>query len=778
MPVWNPANKRAFVSRIRLNWSHFKSKLLFKYTLSYILIFLIPLTGVTASVYESAVRSLRTEIEQSNLNQLNQVQRTLDGRIAELQEIAGRITYDEHLTSYMVHHDYYGMEAIQTLANYKASSGILQDLFLYFRDDSVVYSYRGLMNLDVAFGSTYQFSQASRQELAREMNTAIQPIMRPAEQVTINARQESMLTLLVPIKPNNPFPYGTVVYLMKESNLTGMMASILNDFSGSSYIFDAQGIKLTGTSRGETMDQAALNRLASLSTGIHSLTLDGKQQSVVAVKSETNGWTYVTTMPSHQFFSRVAHIRSLILIVFCFVGLVGIAAAMVLARRQYHPIKNLMEFVKLRGTGAAETTDTRNEWDWIRSTIHEYSARADMQQPYVRNQCLLLLLKHGKPEDPEIERLVQSAGLELAPGKSLCFSVILTWEELPPSGSSRTIVAQLAERFREAKFPQWGARAYGVDLSPSERFALMVSMSAEGNEPVQARVEQVVDAVLAYIGDELRQQLSLGVGTPYDSLGELNQSYIEAATALQFRLMGEQGRITYFERLAQQEQASGDAYWLPKKSMLKLEQSLKQGNEAVAAQTIHVLVDEIRGVKLSVSLLRCVCFDLLNALLRTASEYGMTDVLNDIPGFTSFETLEELESQLIALSSRICRQVERNTETEQQSLIENIVEYVDSQYADYTLSLEHIALKYSVSTSYLSRSFKDKIGMTFSQYIWRLRTDEVMRQLVTTSAPLKEIIERVGYLDAPNFIRKFKNETGYTPGQYRKLYTQVNVPAE
>ncbi|MNJ62772.1 DNA-binding transcriptional regulator AraC [compost metagenome] len=47
--------------------------------------------------------------------------------------------------------------------------------------------------------------------------------------------------------------------------------------------------------------------------------------------------------------------------------------------------------------------------------------------------------------------------------------------------------------------------------------------------------------------------------------------------------------------------------------------------------------------------------------------------------------------------------------------------------------------------------------------------EEVKRLLINTSAPLKEIIEQVGYLDAPNFIRKFKKETGVTPGQYRKL---------
>jgi AraC-like DNA-binding protein len=47
-----------------------------------------------------------------------------------------------------------------------------------------------------------------------------------------------------------------------------------------------------------------------------------------------------------------------------------------------------------------------------------------------------------------------------------------------------------------------------------------------------------------------------------------------------------------------------------------------------------------------------------------------------------------------------------------------------------------------------------------------------MRQLVATNDPLKDIINRVGYLDTPNFIRKFKKETGHTPGQYRKLHAE------
>lgn len=60
--------------------------------------------------------------------------------------------------------------------------------------------------------------------------------------------------------------------------------------------------------------------------------------------------------------------------------------------------------------------------------------------------------------------------------------------------------------------------------------------------------------------------------------------------------------------------------------------------------------------------------------------------------------------------------------------------------------------------------------MNFTQYIWQKRMDEVIRLLLHTTDPLKDIITRVGYLDTPNFIRKFKKETGYTPGQYRKMH--------
>ena len=266
----------SLAAKIRTHWSHFKSKLLVKYALSYIVIFLVPLTGVTIFVYENAVSNLRSEIEQSNVNQLSQVKMTIDGHMSDLYEIASRISYDEHLTPYMASHPYHSREAITTLANYTANSSIVEDLFLSYHGSNHIYSYKGMTDANYMFNRVYKYQNWDSGELLKALHESTQPFIRPAEEVSIYSRQETLLTLMIPIKPNDPYPYGTVMFLLKESKLTGIMDSILNRFSGSSFIFDPDGQVLTRSTNGKSLSGGALVSLSGLEPGIHSIALDGE----------------------------------------------------------------------------------------------------------------------------------------------------------------------------------------------------------------------------------------------------------------------------------------------------------------------------------------------------------------------------------------------------------------------------------------------------------------------------------------------------------------------
>ena len=766
-------------SGFRFNWNRFKSKLLVTYTFSYILIFLVPLSGVTFIIYHNATANLRSEIEQSNVNQLNQVRLSIDNQMTNLLETANTISFDEHLTKFMVSHPLFGRDAIASLARYKTSNTMLGELFLYYRGDDRIYSSLGMSDLDLVFDDMFLFERWQPEEIKQALNETELTTVRPAEYVTVNSRKESKLAMLVPIKPNDAYPYGTVLYLIKEDQLTGVMDSILNDFSGSSYILSGTGEVLTANYRGDALRGHDLTSLTELDPGIHSMKLGGERYSVVTVKSRVNGWTYVSAIPSYQFFEQVGQIRTIILLVFVFTALAGIIAAMLLARRQYHPIRDLLEFASLQD-GAKEKPKSRNEWDWIKQTIHDYHARIDMQEPFVRNQCLMLLFKHGKPDDPEIERMIVQSGLEL-PEQACCFAIILSLDEQSRGEQSWEDQQTLRAWLNQLDLPELQARIYGVEFSVTQQLALMVTLLPSEEDDEASRVSLVVDELDERLAERLSTQPNLGVGTVYDDLSGLNQSFLEADSALEQRRLTFSGRIAYFEELTEPPASavSSEGYWIPKKSLLKLEQSLKQGNEATALQLIASIMEKLKRETLPVGLLRCLCFDVLNSLLRTAAELSMDEVRGEISSLHAFETLEGLESRLSSLAMRICSEATHQTETVQPALMDDIVAYVEQNYADYTLSLEHIALKYDTSTSYLSRCFKEKTGFNFTQYIWQCRLKEVNRQLIHTSAPLKEIIESVGYLDAPNFIRKFKKETGYTPGQYRKLHSASgSVPGD
>ncbi|CAM3211115.1 helix-turn-helix domain-containing protein [Paenibacillus lupini] len=750
--------------------NYFKSKLFLKYIWSYLFILLIPLILMTIFIYQNAVSSLRSEIEQSRSNQLTQAKVIVDGRIKELSEIASRISYDNRLTPYRVHDPIYSGEAIQGLDQYKSTSSIIGELLLYFHQDEKIYSSKGLYNFDV-FAKVFSFGNWPTDKLFLDLNTVKYPTMRPADTVTKSSKiSDSMLAYLIPITPNSPTPHGTVMYLIRESELTSLIDSILGNYQGLTFILDNEGHILVDNRQGEAMTSAAAKSLINLEPGIHEQTINGKPHSVVSVKSQNNGWTYVTAMPSAQFFSSVLHVRSFIILLFCIIVLVGAAIALVLARMQYQPISMLVQFAasksnKNRQQGGAEAPG--NELDRIRSTLQEYSSRIDLQEPFARNHFLSMLLKYGNVQSltPELLQV-----FDLRFDRSHHFVVVIGSGNKGGSPSDRQ---ELIRLLNQIEFPELKAVGYGVELSQLDQLGLIFSFDlnvdqAETFNRVREIVEAMRSRVLAIMDDI--PMIGIGVGTCYDSPDQLNQSFIEACSAFELRSSIEPGSITYFERLSDEPQ---HADWIPNNTLMKLAQSLKQGSYDVAEPIIESVFRNLQTTQVSALLTRCICFDLLNTMLKTASELGIHSAAQDMaPAAIYGNSLDELERTFLTLASRICNQVEQNNRKEEQTLMERIAAYIDERYTDHSLSLESVAFTFGVSPSHVSRSFKEKIGQNFIQYIWQKRLEMVIQQLKTTSDPLKDIILRVGYQDTPNFTRKFKKETGYTPGQYRKLFSE------
>lgn len=106
---------------------------------------------------------------------------------------------------------------------------------------------------------------------------------------------------------------------------------------------------------------------------------------------------------------------------------------------------------------------------------------------------------------------------------------------------------------------------------------------------------------------------------------------------------------------------------------------------------------------------------------------------------------------------------------EDDRIIASIKEYV--REAPSVANLESIAARVYLSSSYVSRYFKQKTGINFTDYVVEQRMKLAATYLVTLKYKIYEISDLVGYSTPFNFTRSFKKYFGCSPREYRLAAT-------
>lgn len=114
-----------------------------------------------------------------------------------------------------------------------------------------------------------------------------------------------------------------------------------------------------------------------------------------------------------------------------------------------------------------------------------------------------------------------------------------------------------------------------------------------------------------------------------------------------------------------------------------------------------------------------------------------------------------------------------NLDTDDHRLAQ-IIEYMESNYYQ-VITLEDIAKKSYLSTAYLSRYFKQKMGMGFSRYLMNIRLKHSVKDLLYTDDTISQIAMNNGFPSAKSFANVFKETYGVTPNIYREKHKSEKI---
>jgi len=233
----------------------------------------------------------------------------------------------------------------------------------------------------------------------------------------------------------------------------------------------------------------------------------------------------------------------------------------------------------------------------------------------------------------------------------------------------------------------------------------------------------------------------------------------------------------YRKSLAQYRQQR--AY--PNDTLGQLSASLKEKRFADARELIETLLvpsDSAPDYFLSCIVLDCLTL-ITNSMSQAHIEFNaysevFTEAVRqcrNIQYIRNFDELKSLINELLFFYER--ETVDRLLHTTP------LQQMLEANFCDPDFSISVIAGAYHVSDSRMSTLFKNEMGISFKDYIWKMRLEKAQALLRDTELSVEEISLMVGYLSSSSFGRKYKQETGISPTQYRGLLAQeAEAPLE
>ncbi len=295
-------------------------------------------------------------------------------------------------------------------------------------------------------------------------------------------------------------------------------------------------------------------------------------------------------------------------------------------------------------------------------------------------------------------------------------------------------------------------------------FFIMAPQEIEG---LKTWAEEIAKLMINKVKHQFGVYLTCGIGRMYENFEQMAQSYRESVIALNSRPVA--GCVNSFEDVSAAAVDKNPFEGIK----TELAEKVKTFNQSACRQLVEEAFSKIMPEQ-SQEDVKSHLLDLMLSVNTTLLQnnilfYGKvleSKVLyNQI---AVLENVQQMKSWLLESIEKIIGSMNLEQKVTINSYVMDAITYVNQNFSK-DISLEGTAEVIGISSYYLSRLFKQELNQNFVEYLTEVRIKKAITLIESTRMSIKEIAERVGYLNPTYFCKVLKKNTGKTIREIREL---------
>ncbi|WP_201005591.1 helix-turn-helix domain-containing protein [Paenibacillus glycanilyticus] len=752
-----------------------------RFLVSYIVILIIPSIAGFLSYHTSISVTEKLSIENSVM-QLQKSKELLERRMAEVEGFTRQLAINPDINVLMNEKssgeqtNVYGIwRILRSVLTFGQTNDFLQQFYIYLGNYNVILTPGSAYVRPEHFYESFRYEDQSLAEwrqsiLGQTHRSEIMPLRQYNNRGTITSVVTYMQSL--PLDSFSGSSPAIVVVTIDEKTITNLLTGITDKYGGWTQISDASGRTIASLGTG-VPDMQALAKDASFDADKTSQFY--KDDLVITIHSNTNGWVYRSGIPRHALLEYANQIKFITWTITGIAIAVGLFVGLMLAYRNSMPIHKLVSVVKEQ-FGKDDTTE-RNEYDFLHGNIAEMIRSSNQleselrrQLPLIRDAFLKRLLSGELQTREEIFAAASQANTGIY-GHSgfVCILQVQGYtgmdsvEVLNELHAARLLLKQaLLDIAGFTLTTDWG----------SDRIVIVfASKEAEtGNTIGRDEIASLLDQLSKHAFAEYRITFIAALGEAFASETEVSVSYEQAKQTMDQALHADRKGIVWFE----ETRLESATYYYPLEMELRLIGTIRAGETEETSRIVRTVMSlNTEQRELSVEMWQQLAGELKGTLLKLLDqksfmESGMFEQLKDRIIALHATDKRSFQAEIEEITGVMCSIVVSRKNDGHTRIIEAIKTYISGHFSDSDLTLYRVAEAVERPEKYISQLFKEVTGSNLSDYLEQVRMENAIALLRENRYTVDEISSRVGYNSSHSFRRAFKRVTGVSPSSYRQ----------